>query len=350
MSSMPVRIGILGCGRYSSTAVAYLKDNGRYDIVACMDVSSEAAKRFAARESVKTYTDMDAFLTHDGMEAVSINTPVLVHAENSRSCLRAGKHVFVTKPISAFVDEAEKVVALARQRGLVYIVGHHGRHTPSMRFVSSLLNEKKIGRLCNVLITCCSSSGLEQKQDDWRTIPEQNPGGPLLQCGIHTIDFLLGCFGRVKRLFAMTQNDITSFGVIDNSANLMEFDNGVQVSFVCNYTTAYMHTMNFFGTEGNLHIHKHISDLNEEQIYYQPRRRGEHEPWQQLSIPEDIRSSEGNGILERIFAEQIRSARPCYDNAHDAIEALRVVHAAVESSETGRVVCLSKPFSAEEKS
>ena len=208
--------------------------------------------------------------------------------------------------------------------------------------VAKLLDEGRLGRVCNVLVASCSSASLEQREGDWRVEAGKNPGGPLLQCGIHTIDVLLGWFGRAREVRAMTQDDVTPFDVVDNTFTLIEFAGGVQASIVCNYTTAYLHTKTLFGTEGNLHVCAHVTGLGQEQVYFQPRGHGGHEPWQALALPQD-RSypDEHGGVLERAFARQIRTGQPSYENLHEAIDALRIVHAAVASAETGHSVALS---------
>ena len=342
MSDQPIKIGILGCGGYGCTARSYLNNTGEFDIVACMDVDRGVAERVAAKESATAYADLSAFLDHPEMEAVCINTPVLLHAEHSLRCLAAGKHVFITKPVTAFVEEAQEVAEHAKGRSLVYMVGHHGRHSAISRLVEGILASGRLGRVCNVSVTCCSSGGLAQHAGNWRVLPGKNPGGPLLQCGIHTIDLLLELFGPIKRVLAVTQDDVTPFGVVDNALTLLDFANGTQVAFVCNYTTAYMHTMHFFGTKGNLHVQKHITGLGQEQVYIQPRGAGDHEPWQALAIQRDKSFPDDHGgILEKSFAAQIRSAKPCYDNLEAAIEALRIVHAAIASAGSGRSVEVS---------
>jgi len=342
LSDQPIKIGFLGCDGYGCTARRYLNNTGEFDIVACMDVDQGVAERAAAKESATAYADLSAFLDHPEMEAVCINTPVLLHAEHSLRCLAAGKHVFITKPVTAFVEEAQEVAARARDRGLVYMVGHHGRYSATSRLVKDILASGKLGRVCNVSATCCSGAGLVQRAGDWRAQAGKNPGGPLLQCGIHTIDFLLELFGPIESVHAVTQDDVTPFGVVDNALTLFDFANGTQVAFVCNYTTAYMHTMHFFGTKGNLHVQKHITGLGQEQVYFQPRGAGDHEPWEALTIPRDKSYPDDHGgVLEKSFAAQIRSAKPCYDNLEAAIEALRIVHAAVASARAGRSVEVS---------
>jgi predicted dehydrogenase len=210
---------------------------------------------------------------------------------------------------------------------------------PLARLEREMVLGGELGTVCNALFTCCSSAGLEQSAGDWRALPGKNPGGPLLQCGIHTLDQMLGTFGHAKRVCAMMQNSVTPHDVVDNTMTLFEFASGHQATFVCNYTTAYMHTHSYFGTRANLHVHSHITGLGQSQIYLQERARGPHELWRMLRIPDAGGYPDPHGgVLERDFARQIREGAPDYANARDAAAALAVLEAAVESHETGRAV------------
>ena len=339
MKDRQISIGILGSGGYGNSARKYLNNTGEFNIVACMDIDSKIAESAATEENAAAYTDIDAFLKHPEMEAVCISTPILLHSEHSIKSLKAGKHVFITKPVTPFVEEAEKLVSLAKQRKLAFLVAHHGRLAPVNRLASEIIKSGKLGRLCNVVVTCCSGSALGQKCGDWRIKDGVNPGGPLLQCGIHTLDFLLGVLGPVSKVSAMTQDDVTDNSTTDNIISLMQFKCGVQVVLVANYSTAYMHTLDFFGTKANLHIHKHITGYGQEEVYLQYRDSNVHEPWTQVRIPyDDSYPDKHGGKLEKAFAAQVRSGKADYSNLVDAITALKVLHAAVESSNSGKSV------------
>jgi predicted dehydrogenase len=221
------------------------------------------------------------------------------------------------------------------------MIGHHARHVHSARFISKIVQGGRLGKVCNGTVVCCSSGGLEQQEGDWRTLPGENPGGPLLQCGIHSIDFLLSLFGPVKRVMSMMQESITAHKVVDNTMTLLDFSCGVQFTLISNYTTAYMHSTDIFGTKANLHIHKHITGLGQEEMYLQERAAGPHEPWQALRIPAGgSYPDDHGGVLEKEFARQIRQAEYDYTNLNESIHALVILEAAVESHATGKAVIL----------
>jgi len=216
------------------------------------------------------------------------------------------------------------------------MIGHHARHKPIAQLLKEHIERGVLGRVCNVVVTSCSSAGLAQEDGAWRTDGDQNPGGPMLQCGIHWLDTLLGTFGKVATISSFMQDDVTPGNVVDNTLTLLKFKSGVQATFVSNYTTAYLHTVDILGTKASLHLHEHITGLGQQEVYLQRRAQCIHEPWEALRIPSqgDYPDPHG-GVLERSFAEQIRTNRPDYGNLQDAIDALRIVHAAVQSHRQG---------------
>src|SRR5688500_138918 len=118
MGAETIKIGVMGCGGFGETVRRYLRNSGEYEIVACHDSSAAIANRAAQEEHATSYTDADAFLTHPGMQAVSINTPIPGHAEQIYLSLSRDKHVFVTKPVTASVSDARRVSELAQSRRL----------------------------------------------------------------------------------------------------------------------------------------------------------------------------------------------------------------------------------------
>jgi predicted dehydrogenase len=336
MTKTAISIGILGAGGYGRSARGNLRHSGEFDIAVCMDTNEEAARTAAVEESSVAATTLEELLNFPGLEAVSINTPIPLHAEHSLRCLEAGKHVLITKPVARSVGEARDVADAAARNHLAYMVGHHARHEPSILKMKQEMEAGTLGRICNILVTCCSSSGLVQQPGDWRAEPGQNPGGPLLHCGIHLLDVLRSLFGEVSTVSAVMQEEITSYEAIDNTLTLLEFEDGVQAAVVCNYTTAYMHTLDIFGTMANLHHHQHITDLGQEELYLQVRKGGPHEPWEKIEIPGESAVNRHGSVLEKEFARQIRAQDYDYENLRESIAALRIVEAAVESHKSGK--------------
>ena len=86
-------------------------------------------------------TDRFEELMNDAeIDAVVIATPVRFHYEMAKACLNAGKHVFIEKPMARTVAEAEELVALADQQGLVIMVGHTFLFSPAVRRMKQIID------------------------------------------------------------------------------------------------------------------------------------------------------------------------------------------------------------------
>jgi predicted dehydrogenase len=82
-----------------------------------------------------------------GLDAVVIATPVRFHHAMARAALLAGKHVLIEKPMAASVAECQELVALARQQGVVLMVGHTFLYSPAVRKIKEIIDSGDIGEL-----------------------------------------------------------------------------------------------------------------------------------------------------------------------------------------------------------
>jgi predicted dehydrogenase len=96
---------------------------------------------------VATTNRFDEVLSDPEIEAVVIATPVRFHYDMAKACLSVGKHTFIEKPMARTVAEAEELVALADQQGLVLMVGHTFLFSPAVRRMKEIIDHGDIGEL-----------------------------------------------------------------------------------------------------------------------------------------------------------------------------------------------------------
>src|SRR5262249_56702772 len=100
-----------------------------------------AQKRFPA---LAFGADFDETLKNPGVNAVAIATPVHTHYELAKRAIKAGKHVLVEKPLTARVDHAEELVALAEKQGVVLMVDHVFIYSPPVLKMKQLLAQGQL--------------------------------------------------------------------------------------------------------------------------------------------------------------------------------------------------------------
>lgn len=104
----------------------------------------EIRSRFPA---ITTVTSYDAVLANPAIDAVLIATPISSHHALGSAALRAGKHVFVEKPLAASSREAMSMIELAAERGLVLMPGHTFLYSPSVVLIRSLIESGELGEI-----------------------------------------------------------------------------------------------------------------------------------------------------------------------------------------------------------
>ncbi len=148
MSSRRVRVAVVGLGYWGPNLLRNLVEAERAEVVRICDASADRLRPFGRRyPAIRRSTRYADVIEDDRVEAVVIATPVSTHFKLASVALRAGKHVFVEKPLAASSDEARALVALAEERGLVLMPGHTFLYSPPVVFVRQLLESGELGEL-----------------------------------------------------------------------------------------------------------------------------------------------------------------------------------------------------------
>ena len=130
-SSRPLRIAFLGTGHMAGLHLAALRRVATpHRVVGVYDLRPEAAQAFAGRAGTQAYDSLSTMLAEARPDVVHICTTAGTHFEPARQALLAGAHVYVEKPFVETQVEADALVALARQRGLLICAGTSWSVTP----------------------------------------------------------------------------------------------------------------------------------------------------------------------------------------------------------------------------
>lgn len=137
-----VKLGTIGSG----SIVRYILDNVKrtegIELAAVYSRSAEKAKTLAADYGCETtYTDMDAFLSDPNVNTVYIATPNLLHYEQAKKALLAGKHVILEKPFTTRRDHAEELAAIAKEKRLLLVEAAPTAFLPNFAILKEQLSE-----------------------------------------------------------------------------------------------------------------------------------------------------------------------------------------------------------------
>ena len=187
-----VRLGVIGAGNIADMNVAGYLAHPDCDVLAVCDVDEDVGRAAATRWGVpKAYTDIDALLADDDIDAVEILTPTHLHDAHIRAALEAGKHVSVQKPITNSVGEAVALGRLAEESGLTLRVSECFVHYPPLELAKKLITEGAIGKPTGLRIRTvvgqtdsAFQANLRPEGYGWR-LDHRSPGGHLFDDMVH---------------------------------------------------------------------------------------------------------------------------------------------------------------------
>jgi UDP-2-acetamido-3-amino-2,3-dideoxy-glucuronate N-acetyltransferase len=141
-----VGIGLAGCGYWGRNLARNLFQMGH--LAAVCDPSAKILKEVkGSYKGVRTTSDFDSLLDDAKLKGIAIAAPAAQHHELARKALQAGKDVFVEKPLSLKVPEAEELVELARKKKRVLMVGHILEYHPAVRKLKEFVESGELGDL-----------------------------------------------------------------------------------------------------------------------------------------------------------------------------------------------------------
>lgn len=221
-----VNWGIIGCGDVCEvkSGPAFNKvPNSR--LVAVMRRDEEKAADFARRHQVpKYYSDASKLINDPDVNAIYVATPPSSHAMYMEEALKAGKPVYVEKPVTTSASFCEKMIeASTRLNGLVS-VAHYRRELPLFRKVKELIVAGAIGR-----VTLMKLSTLQSKTTriDWRIQPDVSGGGLFHDLSPHQLDISYWLFGKPVDVRGHSLNQLNFFNAPDLATIEITFANNV---------------------------------------------------------------------------------------------------------------------------
>lgn len=138
-----VKVGVIGVGHLGHHHVKHYSKLANAELVGLFDLDQLRAKEVAAKYNTRAFDSIEDLL--NAVDAVSIVTPTPFHAQVGEECLRAGKHLFIEKPITKTVAEADKLLKMAKEKGKIVQVGHIERLNPALLALKDIqINPKYI--------------------------------------------------------------------------------------------------------------------------------------------------------------------------------------------------------------
>lgn len=143
-----INIGIIGFGYWGPNIVRNFSNLEGARVLSICDGNKDAMKRASkVYPHITVTSDYNDILNSKDIDAVAVITPVYTHFELTRKALENGKHVFVEKPFTSSVAEAEQLIELAAKKKLIIMVDHTFIFTGAVKKIKQLIDEKALGDL-----------------------------------------------------------------------------------------------------------------------------------------------------------------------------------------------------------
>ncbi len=334
MSSSPVRLAIVGLGRWAKVLTRASAKSPKFKIVAGFSRSPEKREAFQIEMGVPAAATMEAILADASIEGVILTVPNEQHLPMAALVAKAGKHVYTEKPIASTLVEGLQIAALEEKYGITVTVGHSARLMAGIRKIREAIDRGELGRVAFIEANFSNNRALELTPKAWRWYKDKAPGGPLSQLAIHQFDVLHYLGGEVVEVTGMSSK-LSPVGaeVDDQSMTLVKFADG-KVGYVGScWTSPGIFSVRVFGSKGLMHYEIDFDtwdtpdQLHKKSTLY--IQRDGYAKREELPVPEsDMFRTE----LE-LFADSCRSGKSNELSAHNGNVAVAMVYAALKSLE-----------------
>lgn len=231
-----VRWGIIGVGDVcevkSAPAMQLIEDS---EIVAVMRRNGDKAADYAQRHGVpKWYTDANQLINDPDVNAIYIATPPNVHEEFTIKAAKAGKPVYVEKPMARSTAECQSMIDTCASNNIPLYVAYYRRCLPNFEKLRSLIAEQVIGDVRLVKIELYKTLNPDivaaitaTMETNWRVDPEIAGGGYFFDLAAHQLDYLDHVLGPIKLVNGIASNQGEYYTAADIISSSWEHENGI---------------------------------------------------------------------------------------------------------------------------
>jgi len=342
----PVRVGIVGLGRWAKVLARAAAQSDKIRIVAGYSRSEEKRAAFQQETGVPSVPDMGAMLADPGIQGVILTVPNEQHWPLSEQVAAAGKHVYTEKPIAHTLEDGLRIAALEREHGVTVTVGHSARLMAGIRIIRQMIDAGELGRVAFIEANFSNERALELTPKTWRWYKDRAPGGPLSQLAIHQFDVVHYLGGEISEVSSMASK-LSPVGaeVDDQSMTLVRFADG-KVGYVGScWTSPGVFAVRVFGAKGLMHYEIDFGTwdtphlLHTTSTLYIQRGKNGYGKREEIEVPpSDMFRAELD-----MFAQSCVTGRSGELTADNGAVALAVVYAALRSIERkGRAVPIAE--------
>jgi predicted dehydrogenase len=293
------------------------------ELVGVADPDARALGEATDGRSVRGYADAASMLSAEQPDLVSIVVPTSLHLPMTLAALDAGAHVLVEKPIAATRAEAETMIAAAGSAGRMLTVGHIERFNPAIRELRRRLADGELGRVFEIRATRLGPFPARIRDV-----------GVVVDLAPHDLDVMRYLLGSDPiRIYAETEQRIHTDHE-DLFVGILKFANGAVGVLDINWLTpTKQRTLTVTGERG-----MYTADYLAQQLVFYPNPADDGSVGEGERVERQIERREPLAIELDEFARAARNGGLPPVDPHQAMVALLLARAMVESAQSGRVI------------
>jgi len=345
MSSSPVKLGIVGLGRWAKVLTRAARKSDKLSIVAGYSRSADTRAAFEQEFGIPGVPSLEAMLADPAIRGLILTVPNEQHLPIAEQAAKAGKHVYTEKPIADTLTDGIRLAALGTRHGVQIVVGHSARLLAGTRMMKQAIEAGELGRVVFMEGNFSNERALELTPQTWRWYKAKAPGGPLSQLAVHIFD-TLHCLGGAIASVSSHASKLSPVGaeVDDQSMTVLKFADGKLGYVGTSWTSPGIYSVRVFGQKGLMHYEVDFGTwdtpdrLHLTSTLYIQRGKDGYGKREVLTLPQtDMFVDE----LES-FADAIATGRPSELSGYNGVVAVAVVNAALRSIDAdGRLIALA---------
>jgi predicted dehydrogenase len=246
-----IRAAIVGLGWWGKVLVDAVQDkSSAIRFVAAHTRSHAKLQDFCRERHIDLRGDLDSLLRDPTIDAIVCATPHREHEQQIEQIAAAGKHIYIEKPLTLTLSDAQAAIAAARAAGVTLAVGFQRRHTPSHLELKARVRSGQLGSIVHCAGEAMAPGALTLPQTSWRADADEMPAGAMTPMGIHVLDGMIDLFGEIEDVYCINLRR-GSPHVDDTTSVLMSLRNGASASLICSMATARNYRVIAYGTQGS---------------------------------------------------------------------------------------------------
>lgn len=219
-----VKFAVIGCGHIGKRHAEMIKRNPEAELVAFCDIKPSNKLLLEPFGPTAFYNSLEEMLSnHPETDVVCIATPNGLHAEQALTCLNAGKHIVVEKPLALNRADAEQIIYRALHKNKHVFSVMQNRYSPPSVWLKEMVQSGKLGKVFQVQVNCFwNRDERYYRPDSWHGTNDMD-GGTLFTQFSHFVDIMYWVFGDIR--------NIQSRFASNNHSHLTEFEDSGLISF-----------------------------------------------------------------------------------------------------------------------